>query len=351
MCTRPVTIRIRRKFTGRVESVAVPCGKCSECLRDYQNAWYVRFVQEFVSDYKAVFFTLTYNDTHIPKVVDSRTGVMYYSVCKSHVQNWIKRFRTAYEREFGHKIEFKYFITAEYGPRTGRPHYHGVIFHQNAKVLRKLFRDWQVNFGFVKYDDVWTDSPHGACKYVAKYCNKGFFESKFVADGFVDKVFHLVSNRLGFDYVLARRCFHRVRDGVNIPHFSYTLKGLTWNLEALRMMKARESVVMVDKYGVVRYKMPKYFKDRIYSNMQIVEKDGEIFYSFTASLLQSALSDYVRKESDALYLLKLAQIQSERRCSESEAVNILAMQECESFASREKSARISIENFYKKSIF
>ena len=355
MCVRPIYIKVG-DMRG-VHGTMVPCGKCIECLRDYQNAWYVRFVQEFKTNYKAVFFTLTYNDSSVPKVVDADTGAMYYSVCKSHVQNWIKRFRTRYERANGEKIQMKYFITAEYGPRTGRPHYHGVIFHQDARTLRPLFREWQKLFGFVKYEDVWPENPTGACKYVAKYCNKGFFESEFVKNGYCQKVFHLVSNRLGFGYILARRSWHLLRDMYHIPHFTYTLKGIRWSLDYMRELDVRKKVVIVERRKdgrevCVSYKMPKYFSDRIYSDM-VVHKDekGNDIYSFTSGLLRNAFADYLQKKVDGLYNSALEQLQAQRHCSLSQAIDIYNSSLDCSLRAREASARQSLKNFYEKSVF
>lgn len=46
----------------------VPCGKCLDCLRKYQNDWSIRMYEEYKSKgCKGVFFTLTYDEAHVPK--------------------------------------------------------------------------------------------------------------------------------------------------------------------------------------------------------------------------------------------------------------------------------------------
>lgn len=46
----------------------VPCGKCLDCLRKYQNQWSIRMFEEYKSNgCKGVFFTLTYDEAHVPK--------------------------------------------------------------------------------------------------------------------------------------------------------------------------------------------------------------------------------------------------------------------------------------------
>lgn len=64
MCYRPVTIK--NPATG--DFIKVPCGKCLDCLRKYQNQWSIRMYEEYKSrGCKGVFFTLTYDEAHVPK--------------------------------------------------------------------------------------------------------------------------------------------------------------------------------------------------------------------------------------------------------------------------------------------
>ncbi len=114
MCLSPITLKNKSSPYKPVHSILVPCGKCVECLQNYQNSWFVRFYFEAISHTKAVFFTLTYRPESVPELVDNN-GVVYRTVYKKHLQDWLKRIR--------HKIDktFKYFITSEYGPKTYRP--------------------------------------------------------------------------------------------------------------------------------------------------------------------------------------------------------------------------------------
>ena len=99
-----------------------------------------------------------------------RPIMMFNSVRKKDVQDWLKRGR----KKLSDK-PFTYFITAEYGPRTLRPHYHGVLFGVSALESRCMMEDWQKRFGIqVKWDDV--DLSKGDMSYCAKYCCKGFYE-------------------------------------------------------------------------------------------------------------------------------------------------------------------------------
>lgn len=350
----------------------VPCGKCLDCLRKYQNEWSNRMYEEYkAKGFKGVFFTLTYDEQHVPKnyLVDNdifrskpdygmesrvavgvrkkakespaqvlrdngifreveidfntkrspsshqkflghlqklfadyfamthrpnlethpedlpfftedlldalcvdelscdcssfitieetgeliplrkktyqspNIGVFEYrfrpiisfnSVRKEDVQLWIRRNRTRSKRKDS-SFDFSYFITSEYGPRTLRPHYHGVFFGVTKDDVKDWFKDWQEHYGdIVRYDDL--DPTKGGLSYVSKYCSKGSYEHPLCCKDFfyfrhparnlkdvrcseyhssryekciqwfgidapiVDPTFHLVSKGLGVDW-------------------------------------------------------------------------------------------------------------------------------------------------------
>lgn len=226
----------------------VPCGVCLECKKKYQNSWIVRLGEQLKSSkFKAVFFTLTYADEAIPKniywkdsiyktlpdyryddkryfvcedtgeFIDSDTdveivdfnkkgrdikdfykdikdnglgdrAVMFNSVRKKDVQEWNNRCRKAYRKATGNTT--KYFITSEYGPRTLRPHYHGIMFGIDAVDFKRYFKkDWVKHFGREGYEDKCVivedvDPRLGGLAYVAKYCSKGVFEHPFCSKNF-----------------------------------------------------------------------------------------------------------------------------------------------------------------------
>lgn len=115
MCLQPFSKQVRSNPHSPVYSIQVPCGKCIECLKQYQNSWIVRLFTEALQHPNMLFFTLTYNADTVPELV-TQDGLIVRSVYKKHVQDWLKRFRRNYERANGVIKEFKYFITSEYGP-------------------------------------------------------------------------------------------------------------------------------------------------------------------------------------------------------------------------------------------
>ena len=153
MCIYPITIKTQDAF-GIDVNQSVPCGKCIECLKDRQNSWKIRLSEE-ARDHKYVyFFTLTYRDDSVPFSYDA-DGNKVNHVNKVDIQLWIKRNRIKFERYFKRDIDFKYFICSEYGPNTGRPHYHGIIFTDiSSTFITQMFNDWQELYGFTNFSEV-----------------------------------------------------------------------------------------------------------------------------------------------------------------------------------------------------
>lgn len=203
-----------------MRTITVRCGKCEACLLERQMMWRIRLNEEFRACESAIFFTLTYDQDHLPvfkhdprlgAVMDDplreeellsfdlpsrsrlRTarmrqlynrpvkrlgdvlfdGNIYYpTVCKRDVQLFLKRLRKRLE-----PFKVRYFICSEYGPETHRPHYHGIIFNypydrnlSKEKVIIEVEKALETAWknGFVR-----ADLCNGArCNYCAKYCVK-----------------------------------------------------------------------------------------------------------------------------------------------------------------------------------
>ena len=125
------------------------------------------------SQFREVIDDDDYLETSPAIVATSDSPVMQFnSVRKKDVQDWLKRGRERLKRD-GHN--FTYFITSEYGPRTLRPHYHGVLFGVTAQEAVAMRNDWCKHHG-QRIDWQNVDLSKGDGSYCAKYCSKGFFE-------------------------------------------------------------------------------------------------------------------------------------------------------------------------------
>lgn len=335
MCVSPITIRYTNVFTKGTgyKSIQVPCGKCVECLKKYQNDWMLRINEEIKHHgYKGCFLTLTYSPEHVPTVIDKDTGVFYYSVCKRHVQNCIKRFRTNFYRKHGKLAKFSYFVTSEYGPRTLRPHYHAIFCGLSREDMLPFISDWQSNYGFVNAKDLYGDVSKAA-RYVAKYCSKGVFENPFVKQGFVAKTFHLISKGLG-------------RSFADIPSVQrYYYKWPASEKYDLKAMQSSPGVIYSDKFlefvtslrmhmNGYDYSLPRYYK--------------LLFYGTKNSLSVQA-QDFLFNRASKLRDDKCRQVQAERHCSFNEASHIVFLQEVSEIKQREENARSSLAKWFDKS--
>lgn len=226
-CLHPV--RIWSKHLRK--EMYVPCRKCLACLNakryDYEN----KIVDEVKHHRFSHFVTLTYDEDCVPtleRVPDHRSDTSFLYNCfypvspvkkssqslksynrmlldydvpelhtfdvtdmivrddwndfdvkfvqshpripvgnKRDIQLFIKRLRKYAQEKF--QTTLRFFFVLEYGPRTFRPHYHGLIFHDSpefATGFRKaLHQTWTL--GFVNTSLARKDCP----SYVAKYIN------------------------------------------------------------------------------------------------------------------------------------------------------------------------------------
>ena len=165
--------------------VVVPCRKCAACRSSYAVDLQNRIEQEVKAHSFNVFFTLTYDNVHMPMMYafPSEDGVFFrayrnnipmrdsqgidlpeldfdiedswyaepqhnpfqtgFGFCyKPDIQKFIKRLRINIVRTYGNVPETKirYFIASEYGPCTYRPHYHGILFCDDERVANDLPR-------------------------------------------------------------------------------------------------------------------------------------------------------------------------------------------------------------------
>lgn len=155
MCTRPLHIK-----TG-----TVPCGICYECRQKKIRDWSIRNEYESMSHQEKCFITLTYNDENLPisksKVVYDKTmSEPTPTLVKYDLQQFIKNLRNK-----GYK--FRYYAVGEYGSKSGRPHYHALIYGQDFNdKLQELADIWAK--GFVYGGTVKNSSINYVTRYVEK---------------------------------------------------------------------------------------------------------------------------------------------------------------------------------------
>lgn len=156
MCVTPVPLKVQNLknktiFYGNSHSgvISVPCGRCYECRRTHINGWIYRITNEYKAKAtrRAWFITLTYSDDSLYN--DSSrliTSDGELTLNYSHHQAYMKRLRKSYGNG---KSNIKYFTVGEYGDRTGRPHFHSIIFNADQDNILNAWPHGNVHFGEV----------------------------------------------------------------------------------------------------------------------------------------------------------------------------------------------------------
>lgn len=238
MCFHPITLH--KSSCGRVVEYTVPCGHCAECLKSRQNSFVVRCLESF-NKYKACcFITLTYDDSHLPHTEDGEVTLR-----REDLKNWKKDFRKKISTS-----DFAWILCGEYGPRTHRPHYHGLLFGLSASDLRIVKKCWKYGFSVFKnvpcistdgHDDVLSVSQY-VSKYVVKPQGLDVFSDSVERPRIMTSVgFGLPSDSSKFfDYLLAKdiynydpfdsSTFSQAIVSKVISRFKYDYKGFSYKI-------------------------------------------------------------------------------------------------------------------------
>lgn len=214
MCLYP--IEIKDKVSGLYQKVK--CGKCLECMKSSSTEWALRIMLEAKQHSENCCITLTYDNEHVPLDMNLR---------RSDIQLFVKSLR----KELS-PVKIRVFYSGEYGEKTGRPHYHLIVFgwfpddayfkfynrgneYFNSQTVIKLWKRGHCPIGKLTYDTAF---------YCAKYLQKAVGQKKEVAP------FIGMSNRPGIGFgaikpeMLKQCCFYY--DGKKVPLPRYFQKVL-----------------------------------------------------------------------------------------------------------------------------
>lgn len=129
-CLGPITVRVPSQSSGRIHRELVRCGQCRACRVRRKRAWLGRLALE-LEEHRGIgrFLTLTYADP--PERLEYRD-----------FQLFMKRYRKTYGR-------CRFFVTGEYGEKSGRPHWHAILFGQSASTIGHLeLPAWSHGYSF-----------------------------------------------------------------------------------------------------------------------------------------------------------------------------------------------------------
>lgn len=142
----------------------VPCGKCLACQKRRSRDYKIRLLYELYRYPHSIFFTLTFDEKHLEKFKDCPNRA---------VRLFLDRLRKKFPI-FGNKVP-RHWITAEYGEKRGRLHYHGLLFLDKIIDFEPddLLRCW--SYGRIDMSKILDigKSANYLSKYVTKNANGG----------------------------------------------------------------------------------------------------------------------------------------------------------------------------------
>lgn len=166
MCVAPIHI-YRKRDNGAIQDCIVPCGTCSECVKKKARSWGIRAYRETLVSPTNHFVTLTYDEFNVP-----RTSKGHLTLDRSSCTLFIKSLRTY--MWYHYKCTFRFMLSAEYGSKTFRPHYH-FLFHglpssltldEIESICRKLWKKCTI------IDVQYPKNSSSSGFYLGKYCGK-----------------------------------------------------------------------------------------------------------------------------------------------------------------------------------
>jgi len=161
MSSRCITpFQVRDKIT--TQWMALPCGKCPNCMKRRTSGWSFRLVKEGERSETALFVTLTYDTKHVPI-----TNNGFKSLDKSALQLFMKRLRKLSNKKL------KYYAIGEYGGKRHRPHYHLIIFNADAELVEKAWSYYKPGGRYDPIGSVFIGTvTEASIGYTLKYMQK-----------------------------------------------------------------------------------------------------------------------------------------------------------------------------------
>lgn len=203
MCLFPFANNKPNSIAYKKGLIEFKCGGCPECLGERARSWALRCSMH-AKNHIGCMITLTY-DQYIHdnrgNVIGERVSEL--EVNKKDCQKFIKRVRRYFEYHYNIK-NIKYLITAEYGSRTHRAHYHCILFGVSFEdiVYYKKSKRGNIIYKSQTLTDLWglgictVDSINinsAVARYCTKYCAK---------DARSENTFMLVSRGIGIDNLM-----------------------------------------------------------------------------------------------------------------------------------------------------
>ena len=134
------------------------CGQCLSCRINQSRKWGTRISLESKISKQTWFGTLTYTEEEVPN-----------ELSKEHLQKFFHRLRKGLKDVSG---SFRYYACGEYGCKTGRPHYHFLLFIRGVPLDDYTIREQVAKCWSMGRTNVQLTDSNAAGRYVSKYVTK-----------------------------------------------------------------------------------------------------------------------------------------------------------------------------------
>ncbi len=227
MCATPFT----KKINGT--SHTLPCGKCVICKGKRISGWSFRLQKESEISDHSIFLTLTYTNEQVPRTINQ-----FKTVSKRDCQLYFKKLRKKLSKT---EITFKYYLAAEYGDTTLRPHYHAILLFKNPRYYDMAYLNDIVTTTWDNGSTHIGKREPASVAYTLKYISK---KTQIPIHKNDDRIpeFSLMSKKMGLNYI--------------------TPQTLKWHLNDL------ENRMYIPLKDGKKISMPMYYKKLIYSDNQ-----------------------------------------------------------------------------------
>lgn len=332
-CLHPMIFKV----VTRGKIIPVPCGCCVNCRIEQQSSWAFRIRNEVKrrvwQSKPSSFVTFTLNDfalehTHkklinyprwdikTRKLVPLDYSKGHYSLNKPFIRRYLDNLKA--RLKYNNITDYKVFLSAEYGDKFARPHYHAIFMGLSPETIAPFIRaSW--HFGRVTVDPCLSGAAEYVCKYMQKQLHGSKDKIKQILYGELTPPFNLHSRGIGKDYFLENREIIKKLGGmpiagriVALPYYWSKLIGVTAEQRDKFTQSCEKSMVdkvrlmfncpSVDEYHARQYLDQMEFNNFI-SNQRLHGKPVE------GQIIQIKPPSMQKKRS--LYIKTLAQIASD----------------------------------------
>lgn len=160
--------------------------------------WKFRLKYEVLNSDLAFWLTLQYDDEHLRMNSDFQP-----IVSKIDCQNYFRQLRKKWKR-LEYPLKMSYFLVAEYGGKTNRPHYHCLMLIKFTELLQ---HEKMLEYRKYLYDDLFEHWYHGFVKEktfhsgVINYLTKYVFKVNEQDPPQGGQLFRLISHGIGVSYL------------------------------------------------------------------------------------------------------------------------------------------------------